>query len=163
VYVRLILIRHADAGERDPSRWPDDTQRPITEKGRRRHRQVAKRLKRRGLVPTLLLTSPWLRAWQTAEITAHYTGGTAPLAAAALAASPSLDQLEQAVGRPAPDAVVALVGHEPWLGELASLLLAGEPHRMGTDLPKSGVLGVECESLSPGSAVLQFLWRPKSE
>lgn len=161
--MRLILIRHAEAGDRDPSRWPDDTERPLTDKGRRRHRRVAKRLKRRGLVPTLLLTSPWLRAWQTAEITATYAGGPAPLAAAALAANPSLEQLEQAVGLPEADAVIALVGHEPWLGELASLLLAGEPHRVTSDFPKSGVLGLECESLSPGSAVLQFLWRPRNE
>jgi len=57
--------------------------------------------------------------------------------------------------------VVALVGHEPWLGELASILLAGEPHLVAVDFPKSGVLGLECRTVSPGTAQLAFFWRPK--
>ncbi|HEY7683513.1 MAG TPA: histidine phosphatase family protein [Gemmatimonadales bacterium] len=159
--MHLILIRHADAGDRNPGLWPDDTLRPLTDKGRRRHRRVAKRLKRRGLVPELLLTSPWLRAWQTAQIVANDTGGPAPVACPALATAPSLPALQQAVAQASVDARVALVGHEPWLSELASLLLAGDPHRLSIDVPKSGVLGLECESLAPGTATLGFLWRPK--
>jgi phosphohistidine phosphatase len=159
--MRLLLIRHADAGERDPALWPDDTQRPITEKGRRRHRRVAKRLKRRGLTPTLLLASPWMRAWQSAQLVAEHGGGPGVVAAPALAESPRLAAIAAAVGRPAPDAVVALVGHEPWLGELASILLTGDSHRLAVDFPKSGVLGLETDGVEDGRAVLQFLWRPK--
>lgn len=159
--MRLLLIRHADAGDRDPALWPDDTQRPITEKGRRRHRRVAKRLKRRGLVPTILLASPWMRAWQTAQIIAEYAGGPGAVATTALAEPPRLEAVSAAVGRPSPDAVVALVGHEPWLGELASILLTGDAHRVAMDFPKSGILGLESDGLEEGRAVLQFLWRPK--
>lgn len=159
--MHLILIRHADAGDRDPARWPDDTLRPISDKGRRRHRRVARRLRRRGLTPTLLLSSPWLRAAQTAELTAEYAGGPAPHFVPALATTPSLADLGAAIGPQSPEGIVALVGHEPWLGELASLVLTGDANRLRIDLPKSGVIGIDCDSLEAGAAALTFLWRPK--
>lgn len=159
--MRLLLIRHAEAENRDPARWPDDTRRPLTEKGRLRHRRVAKRMKRRRLVPTVLLSSPWVRAWQTALLTTEYAGGPAAVAVPALAAPPDLEQLGAAIGQPDPDAMVALVGHEPWLSELASQLLTGEPGRLGIDLPKSGVLSLQCEEFAAGRATLESLWRPK--
>jgi phosphohistidine phosphatase len=159
--MRLLLIRHADAGDRDPALWPDDTQRPISEKGRRRHRRVARRLKRRQLIPSLLLSSPWIRAWQTAQLTAEYVGSPTPVAVPALAAPPDLERLEAATGHPGPEALVVMVGHEPWLSQLASLLLTGEAGRVAIDLPKSGVLTLDCETLAPGRATLESLWRPK--
>lgn len=159
--MQLLLIRHADAGDRDPSLWPDDTLRPLTDKGRRRHRRVARRLRRRDLVPTLLLASPWLRAWQTAVITTELTRGAAPLASPALAEAPDLARLAAAIGTPDPDAVVALVGHEPWLSQLAALLLTGEPGGLVLDFPKSGVLGLEADQLAPAAATLRFFWRPR--
>jgi len=159
--MQLLLIRHADAGERDPALWPDDTLRPLSEKGRKRHRRVARRLRRRGLVPTLLLSSPWLRAWQTAVITTELTKAPAPLANPALAEDPDLARFAAAIGPQPPEAVIGLVGHEPWLGELASLLLTGDAHRVAIDLPKSGVLGLAAEEVAPGAARLTFMWRPK--
>lgn len=156
--MQLLLIRHADAGDHDPARWPDDALRPLTAKGRKRHRRVAKRLRRRGLVPSLILASPWLRAWETAQLTADFAGGPAPVACRALAAPPDVEALAAAVGRAGLDAIPALVGHEPWLGELASLLLTGEPHRLAIAFPKSGVLGLTADSFSAGGAALAFLW-----
>jgi phosphohistidine phosphatase SixA len=159
--MRLLLIRHADAGSRDPARWADDTQRPITDRGRRRHRRVARRLRRRRLVPTLHFASPWLRAWQTAELTAEVAGGAVPVVMPALAAPPDLAALAAGIGAPGAQAIVALVGHEPWLSHLASLLLAGDPTDVSIDFPKSGVLGLGCDAVAPGRATLEFFWRPK--
>lgn len=159
--MHLLLIRHADAGEADPELWPDDSLRPLTEKGRTRHRRVAKRLARRALAPSLLLSSPWLRAWQTAQVTAEYGGCPAPVACPALAASPSLAALAAAIGRPEPDPIVGLVGHEPWLGRLASLLLTGDARRLTIDFPKSGVLGLDTAGLEAGAGTLAFFWRGK--
>jgi phosphohistidine phosphatase len=156
--VQLLLIRHADAGDRDPLRWPDDTLRPLTAKGRKRQRRVAKRLRRRGLVPTLLLSSPWSRAWETAELVADITGAPSPVACPALAAPPEPSAIAAAVGRPGAETILALVGHEPWLGELASLLLAGEPHRLSIAFPKSGVLGLTADGIAAGGAALAFFW-----
>jgi phosphohistidine phosphatase len=156
--VQLLLIRHADAGDRDPLRWPDDTLRPLTARGRKRQRRVAKRLRRRDLVPTLLLASPWLRAWETAQLIADVTGAPPPVACPALAGPPELPAIAAAVGRPAADTILAMVGHEPWLGELASLLLTGEPQRLAIVFPKSGVLGLSADALSVNGAALGFFW-----
>ncbi len=159
--MQLLLLRHADAGEADPARWPDDSLRPLTAKGRKRQQRVARRLSRHELTPTLLLSSPWLRAWQTAQLTAEIAACPAPAACPALAAEPSLRALAAAIGRPPRDAIVALVGHEPWLGQLASLLLTGDARRMTISFPKSGVLGLEIATLDAGAGVLHFFWRPK--
>ncbi len=159
--MRLLLIRHADAGDQDPTRWPDDSQRPISPRGERRHRKVAKRLRKMDLVPTLLLTSPWRRAWQTAELMARELDCPAPVATDALAAPPTLARISGAIGQRADDAIVALVGHEPWLGELAARLLAGRADALAIDFPKSGVLGLEVDTLAAGTAVLDFFLRPK--
>lgn len=161
--MRLLLIRHADAGDRDAAQWPDDTHRPLTPRGERRHRKVSKRLRKLGLVPTLLLTSPWRRAWQTAEITAEEVNCPAPVATEALATPPTIARIGSAIGSRPPDAVVALVGHEPWLSELAARLLTGKADGMAIDFPKSGVLGLSMDSIGAGTAELEFFLRPKVE
>ena len=56
---------------------------------------------------------------------------------------------------------MALVGHEPWLSGLASLLLTGEPHRVSIDFPKSGVIGIEADAIDAGAGMLRFFLRPK--
>ena len=145
------------------SRWPDDTQRPLTPKGERRHRKVGKRLRRLGLVPTLLLTSPWRRAWQTAEITAEEMNCPAPVATEALATPPTIARISGAIGTRPHDAIIALVGHEPWLSELAARLLTGKADGMAIDFPKSGVMGLSVDTLGAGNAVLDFFLRPKAE
>jgi phosphohistidine phosphatase len=156
--MQLLLIRHADAGERDPLRWPDDALRPLTARGRKRHRRVAKRLRRRGLVPTLLLSSPWLRAWETAELVSELTGAPPPVACPALAGPPDVPAIAAAVGRLRRDTILALVGHEPWLGELGSLLLTGDARRLSIVFPKSGVLGLTADAVEANGAALAFLW-----
>lgn len=161
--MRILIIRHADAGERDPSQWPDDSLRPLSPRGRKRHRRVAKRLRRRDLVPTLVLSSPWLRAWQTAELTSAITGSPSAVACEALADRPDLERIAAAIGRQEPSAIVALVGHEPWTGELASLLLTGSSGQLSIDFPKSGVMGLEADRIVGGQAVLEFFLRPKGE
>jgi len=159
--VQILLIRHADAGDRDPALWADDTTRPMSARGAKRHRRAVKRLRRAELVPTLLLASPWTRAWQTAELTATLLGAPAPVACPALADTPDVAALSAAVGPQPPEAIVALVGHEPWLGELAALLLSGDPGALAVDFPKSGILGLAADQFAPASASLEFFWRPK--
>lgn len=159
--MKLLLIRHADAGERDAQRWPDDRDRPITEKGEQRQEKMAKRLRKLGLKPVLLLSSPWKRAWQTAEITAEVLGCHAPVASDPLAASPSLTRIANAIGHRGADDVVALVGHEPWMSELAARLLTGQPSGVNIDFPKSGVMLLEAAQVKPGAAALEMFLRPK--
>jgi phosphohistidine phosphatase len=157
----LLLVRHADAGERDPAQWPDDALRPLTEKGRKVHAKVARALRDLGVVPEAVLTSPWLRAAQTAEILVQGLGLAPAAPCPALAAAPDLAALAAAVGPRKGKAAVALVGHSPWIEELAALLLAGGPKGIAVDFPKSGVLCVEADRVEAKGGALRFFLRPK--
>ena len=75
--------------------------------------------------------------------------------------TPGSGALVRAIGAQDRNAVVALVGHEPWMSELASLLLSGRRETVRLDFPKSGVLGLEMRRIEAGSAVLRFFLRPK--
>jgi phosphohistidine phosphatase SixA len=56
---------------------------------------------------------------------------------------------------------VALVGHSPWIEELAALLLTGSADGLAIDFPKSGLLGVEADRMEAKGAALRFFLRPK--
>jgi phosphohistidine phosphatase len=160
--MRLLLIRHAHAGDRDPEQWPDDRDRPLTDKGRKTHRKVSRALGKLDLIPAKVLTSPWLRAAQTADIMVQELGLRAPaVEVAALATEPDLVRLADDIGDPGPDAVVALVGHSPWIEELASLLLTDATGGLRLDYPKSGVMEIELERVARGTGVLRFFLRPR--
>lgn len=64
----LYIVRHAPAGQHGDPRYPNDSLRPLTGKGQRRFGRLVRRLVRRGMAPTLVLTSPLLRCRQTAEV-----------------------------------------------------------------------------------------------
>jgi phosphohistidine phosphatase len=158
----LLLVRHAHAGDRDPERWPDDRDRPLTDKGRKTHRKVSRALGKLGLVPTKVLTSPWTRAAQTAEILIQELKLSIPaIPTEVLATTPDLVRLADDIGDPGSNAIVALVGHSPWMEELAAILLADSPTGIRIDFPKSGVMGVDGEKPAPGAGELTFLMRPK--
>jgi phosphohistidine phosphatase len=161
----LILIRHGDAGSRDENKWPDDTERPLTKQGDRQTAKMAKRMRRRGYIPTVLLSSPWVRAWQTAEVVAQEfeDEGLMPEPCEPLATMPRVERFAEVIGAPGAKAKIALVGHEPWLGELASRLLTSSTSRLQIDFPKSGVIGIELEAVESGAGRLMFFWRPKGE
>jgi phosphohistidine phosphatase len=158
--VRLLIVRHADAGDADPHRYPDDRTRPLTEYGRRAHRAVAAALARMSLRPTRLYTSPLLRARETAAITHEVLGGAAPETLDALSDHFSAPQLLEVLARQPDDALVACVGHEPSLSGFVALLL----HPQGAvrvAMPKSGVIGLQSAGPPrPGGASLLFALPP---
>jgi phosphohistidine phosphatase len=158
----LLLVRHADAGNRDPDQWPDDRERPLTAKGRKVQRRVSKALGNFGLAPTHVLTSPWLRAAQTADVlTETLNLPHRPIPSEALAGPPELSRVADDIGEPGSDSIVALVGHSPWIEELAALLLTGEPAGLRMDYPKSGVMGIDLERPAAGAGELRFFVRSK--
>jgi len=118
----LIVVRHATAeprGEDSP-----DAQRPLTRRGRKQFAKVARGLDRLEIRIDLLLHSPWLRALSTAELLERIVDGESrvePL----LAAAPSDELLELLTGVGAQR--IAIVGHNPWLGELCAWLVTGNP------------------------------------
>lgn len=120
--VQLHLLRHADAG--DPAAWSGlDAERPLSGKGRRQARAVGRWLSSMARPPEVVLTSPKVRASQTAEIT---TAGWAarPISDERLAGGLELDDVRAILADHAPAAQrVMLVGHDPALSELASELI----------------------------------------
>jgi phosphohistidine phosphatase SixA len=54
-----------------------------------------------------------------------------------------------------------MVGHSPWMEELAALLLGGSVSGVRIDFPKGGAIGIELTDLTPGAGELRFMVRPK--
>ncbi len=73
--MELYIVRHAWAGHFGDPQWPDDTKRPLTEKGKKRFAVMADILVERGVEPTLIAASPMLRCRQTADILAANLDG----------------------------------------------------------------------------------------
>lgn len=158
----LLLVRHARAADRDPERWPDDSLRPITNLGREFHSEISRALGRLDCTTEAVLTSPWVRAMQTAEMTIEEMElDLEPIPSEALAQDVDLDAIRKDVEALGRVSVVALVGHSPWMEELASLLLTGTSDGLMIDFPKSGVMGLDADRIAPGSASLRFFLRPK--
>jgi phosphohistidine phosphatase len=134
----IYLVRHAFAAHADPARWPDDATRPLTEDGIRRFRAAARGL--RQLVPAVdvVLSSGYARAWQTAELLHEVTRWPKPQECRALEAGrPASAALE--VLRERTEVSLALVGHEPYLSTLASIMCAGGEDALRLDLKKGAV------------------------
>jgi phosphohistidine phosphatase len=160
--MRLYLMRHAEAGEADSRRWPDDRQRPLSDAGRREHAAVAAALARMGVRFDRLLTSPLVRARQTAEITAAAYGGAPALEeTAALGDEATLNDFLTALARLPAGAVVLGVGHEPFLSEATGALIS----RDGTArvvMKKSGVAAIDFNGpATAGRGTLLFHLRPR--
>ncbi|MEQ1912306.1 MAG: phosphohistidine phosphatase SixA [Vicinamibacterales bacterium] len=156
--VQLYLIRHAVAEERG-EKWPDDTKRPLTEDGVRRMRRAAKGLARLGARFDVVLTSPLLRAQQTAEIVAAAFETVPPVVTAtSLAPDGSFTGLLADLQKHARHTRVALVGHEPSLGEFASRLTKA---RRRFEFKKGGACRIDIESIPPaGPGALRWLVTP---
>lgn len=154
----LYVLRHAIAVERgSPDYAADDSARPLTEDGIQKMRRGARGIRRMGLDFDLILTSPYRRARQTAEIVADALDALermeifSPLAADV---APE-EAVAQAAERAAGSESVLLVGHEPQLSEIGSILLAGNTE-LGLQLKKGGLFKLECSRIGPGSGTLEW-------
>ncbi len=160
--MELYLVRHAVAHPRDAQRWPDDGRRPLTSAGEDRFRQAARGLRR--IVPTvqLVLVSPFDRAWRTAELLHEEAGWPKPERCEAIEADRSPTEGIEALRSHLDAGSVALVGHEPNLSELTSILLTGNATRLSMDFKKGGVAYLQLDdNLRRGSALLRWFVSPK--
>jgi phosphohistidine phosphatase SixA len=152
----LYLLRHADAG--DPGAWHgDDDLRPLSDKGVRQAERMGRHLARIGFEPDAILTSPRLRARQTADVVATALGrevAEEPRLADGLSPSIVASLLADA-GDPQR---AVLVGHDPDFSELlATLTGASEvPMKKGA-LARLDLRG----ELAPGAATLRWLLPPE--
>ncbi|MGH8181551.1 MAG: phosphohistidine phosphatase SixA [Steroidobacteraceae bacterium] len=142
----LLILRHAIAFPRDPKRWADDSERPLTMEGVKRARRAAAGLKRIANRPALVLASPLVRARDTAAIFAQAAHWPEAVECAALSpAGAPEDVLEMLRRRGAKADCVAVVGHQPHLGRLLALCLRGDARSEAFDLRKSAVACVQFE------------------
>jgi phosphohistidine phosphatase len=150
----LHFLRHASAADRETWDQPDE-QRPLTEKGRRQAERLGRLLAAAGFPPDAVITSPLVRARETAEIVAGLVGAVArieprlgePLDLA------TLDAILDDAGSPRRPIVV---GHDPDFSELVSALV-GAPILMR----KGALARVDVERpLAPGAGELRWLVPP---
>lgn len=159
--MRVLLIRHAVAFERNGRRWPDDGQRPLTPQGMRKFRKAASGLSRLADPVERVLTSPLVRTVQTAEILARIARWPAGLEAPQLAPGQSTEKV-LALIRAQDSSSLALVGHEPGLSQLLALAIGGTGSGAAVVLKKGGAACVEFGRLvRPGGAQLLWLATPK--
>jgi phosphohistidine phosphatase len=129
--VRVFLVRHAEAEPGEP-----DELRALTKHGRRQAQELAERLARRGIEPDAVLSSPLLRARQTAETIAAGVGATAE-PDERLAPGATADDLRAVVaGR---GETVVAVGHQPDCGQIAAAISGGP----APQFPAGGVRELE--------------------
>ena len=148
----LHLIRHAEAG---PHRL-DDFSRCLTEKGFKQARRIGCFMKEQCLRPEIILTSPVVRARETAEIIAKLMGKPplteVPWAACGMNPEVALTELS---GYAKLDSVM-IVGHEPDLSSLSAALI-GLGRSESIQVAKASLLGVNLPRLQMGSGTLQYL------
>jgi phosphohistidine phosphatase len=153
--MRLLFIRHAIAVDADGSGMRDED-RPLTSEGEQLFRQTARMLARVAPKPQAILTSPLLRARQTADISAHAWGDMRPTVVPALAEG-DWPGIRRALASYKGDDTVALVGHESWMSTLTARLLGSDSHR-AFDYRKGGVALIEVDDLEArGGTLLWFI------
>jgi phosphohistidine phosphatase len=124
----ILLLRHGDAEDGSP-----DEQRRLTTKGERQARSAGEALKALGVQPAACLSSPRVRAADTARLACEPLGVEVELVDAL--SGGSFDPEELAAGR---DGDVILVGHEPDFSEAVRRMTGGR-----VKLKKGGLAGVE--------------------
>ena len=156
--MQVLIIRHADAENEAKT----DELRPLSAKGKTDMRENAQGLKK--IMPQIdrIAHSPLVRAQQTAEIIAQVYSATPLEILPPLAPGHSMTAILTYLQQQSPTAsVIALVGHEPTLGQLASWLLTEQVgHWM--PLKKGAVCSLEFPNqVEIGQAILTWMFRPK--
>ncbi|HLP76123.1 MAG TPA: phosphohistidine phosphatase SixA [Candidatus Paceibacterota bacterium] len=158
--MKLYILRHGEAAEHGDPRFKEN-ERPLTPKGIQRIKQLAHSLREMEISFDKILSSPLVRAKQTADIVAR--GMTKPVDTTdALTPSGSMKNLIEQVAmiRPVPRGVL-LVGHEPYLSGLVSFLCLGTAD-LPVKLKKGALCRLEVEHLICGKcATLEWLAQPR--
>jgi phosphohistidine phosphatase len=159
----ISLLRHGIAVERGSPGSEADSQRPLTAKGEQRMRRIAEGMLALGLSYDLILSSPYVRARQTADIVSQVLK-TPDGVHLSDTLTPEGDprQLIEALHRDDHERQdVLLVGHEPYLSRLISTLLAGNSN-LPVVMKKGGLCTLDVQTLRFGRcANLVYLLTPR--
>lgn len=161
--MKLLVIRHGVAEDRDAFAvtGQPDSQRPLTDRGRKKMKRAARGLQRLVSGIDVLATSPLLRAGQTAEIVSREYGGVETRIVEELSPERRPDELLGWLRSHGLGDTVAVVGHEPHLGFLAGWLLTGRNDAF-VAFKKGGAALLEFDDPpSGGNAVLRWALPPK--
>jgi phosphohistidine phosphatase len=159
--MEIYLLRHGVATERGEHGGPDE-ERALTAEGRRKVRRVAEAMRAMELSFDVILSSPLVRALQTAELVAEslrlkrrlqVTEHLEPGASIAKLFS-QMQNLQPAPGR------VLLVGHEPDMSGLASRLLTGRDD-LAMNFKKAGLCKITASRPGSGRAMFEWFLTPK--
>lgn len=145
----LYIIRHAQAEEQAD----DDETRKLTKKGQKQAKELAKKLKKSEIIFDQILTSPFLRAFETAQILSSKKNLiVSPLLKPNGSFRSLIRYLNKLQGEK-----IALVGHEPFLSSFASYCLS-KSRSSFIDLKKGGIIKLAVSDvLKPGEALLVWL------
>ena len=161
--MKLYLLRHSNATERGSGKSAaDDTQRPLTSAGRKKMAKIMRALRNLDLQVDLIFSSPYLRASETAVIAQDslHMKNDQLILTKQLAPLGDSEQLIAEINSHDPIDNVLLVGHEPELSELTSLLISGEPS-ISITLKKGGICCLSTDALIAGKcATLEWLLNP---
>ena len=161
--MNIYVLRHGIAVERGAPGFVKDSDRPLTAKGKRQLRKSGAAMKKMKLRFDLILSSPYERAKRTAEIVAEELKLKKRLQLTDLLKYEN--EPEAVIGqiaelRPEPENLL-LVGHEPYLSRLISLLVSGSEN-VAIDFKKGGLCKLEAERIRLGKcAQLAWLLTPK--
>jgi phosphohistidine phosphatase len=157
--LELYLIRHGLAADRGDE-YPDDSKRPLTSEGIASLRKEAKALDALDIGFDHIITSPLVRARQTADVFAEHLKTKPSLSNSdALTPAGSAASVIQEIGKHARKGRIALVGHEPNMGELAARLLGA---RGGVAFKKGAICRIDFEVLPPkGLGLLRWFVTPR--
>ena len=159
--MNLFLLRHGKAEPRSP-RWRPDSKRPLTREGESGMFKVARGIKSLNVSFDVILTSPYARALRTAEILAEVYESEKLFETSRLVSEAGPKEIIEEVNENFSAAGdVVLVGHEPMLSGLISMLLTGETG-MALQLKKAGFCKLGIQKLAPGRcARLEWLLTPR--
>lgn len=159
--MQLYIVRHGIAIDREDPKCPAEAERYLTEEGVEKTKQVAKGVAAMGAAGDLLITSPYVRAVQTAEIFAEaldYAKQKIRRNEMLLPGSePTLFFRELAREKQA--STVFVFGHAPHLDDVIATALGSKKHL--TSLKKAGVALIELKRISPPMGILAWLATPK--
>jgi phosphohistidine phosphatase len=152
----IYVVRHAIAEEKRSDR--DDAERGLTRAGRARFERAVRGMAALGMRFDHVMHSPWKRAVQTATMLAPLCDG--PRESTVLLAQAPTPPLLDAIVKRAQEGPTAVVGHQPWLGELVAMLAWGDAALgAGIELRKGGVAWLRAEG---GEVRLRELLSPRA-
>jgi phosphohistidine phosphatase len=159
--MRIYVVRHGTAINREDPKCPAEAERYLTEEGITKTKQAAKGVAALGYSADVMISSPYVRAWQTAEIFAGALGYSKQKIQRTDLLLPSIDPalLFRELAKDRKSADVFLFGHGPQVDGIIAMALGAK--KDCTALKKSGVALIELTRVSPPSGQLLWLAAPK--